>query len=173
MTQVCGELTGSKSQGYDGLSQTELDNGGMKVITTINLSMEEEMYKAVNENIAQIKNTSGATVTTLPPWALIGAELQDPKTGQIIAEYPGRGESPGHGVDTSAAKCKTYDCNINTITSREQVGSSFKPYVLSTAVSEGMDVQNSIMNSSTYLCIPPAAEPAAVLGGDPGLGVSR
>ena len=39
-------------------------------------------------------------------------------------------------------------------------GSSFKPYVLSTAVSEGMDVQDSILNSSTYLCIPPAAEPA-------------
>ena len=39
---------------------------------------------------------------------------------------------------------------INTITSREQVGSSFKPYVLSTAVQEGMDVQNSILNSSTY-----------------------
>ena len=55
MTQVCGELTGPKSQGYDGLSQTELDNGGLKVITTISLPMEEEMYKAVNENIAQIR----------------------------------------------------------------------------------------------------------------------
>ncbi len=38
---------------------------------------------------------------------------------------------------------------------REQVGSSFKPYVLSTAVSQGMDVQNSILNSSTYLCVAP------------------
>ncbi len=53
----------------------------------------------------------------------------------------------------SAAKCKVYDCHINTITSREQVGSSFKPYVLSTAVQEGMDVQNSILNSSTYICV--------------------
>ena len=76
------------------MSQTELDNGGMKVITTISLPMEEEMYKAVNENIAQIKETpTGATVSTLPPWALIGAELQDPKTGAILAEYPGRGQN--------------------------------------------------------------------------------
>ncbi len=37
---------------------------------------------------------------------------------------------------------------------REQVGSSFKPYVLSTAVSQGMDVQNSILNSSQFLCVP-------------------
>ena len=81
----------------------------------------------------------------LPSWALIGAELQDPKTGAILAEYPGRGQN------MSAAKCKIYDCNDNTATvTREQVGSSFKPYVLSTAVSQGMDVQNSILNSSTY-----------------------
>ena len=76
-------------------------------------------------------------------------------------------------MDTSAAQCKNYDCNINTITSREQVGSSFKPYVLSTAVSEGMDVQNSILNSSTYLCIPPAASRALYSAGDPCLGVSQ
>jgi membrane peptidoglycan carboxypeptidase len=86
---------------------------------------------------------------------LIGAELQDPKTGAILALYPGRGEN-----NMSKKKCTLYDCNENTTLTREQVGSSFKPYVLATAVSEGMDVQNSIMNSSTYLCIPPAAEPA-------------
>jgi membrane peptidoglycan carboxypeptidase len=156
MTQVCDELKAQPNNGPyggDGISANELDNGGLKVITTISLPMEEEMYKAVNENIAQIKNTEGATVPTLPPWALIGAELQNPSNGQILAEYPGRGQS--------AKQCASSDdCHVNTITSREQVGSSFKPYVLSTAVSEGMDVQDSILNSSTYLCIPPAVEPA-------------
>ena len=34
-----------------------------------------------------------------------------------------------------------------------------------------MDVQNSILNSSTYLCIPPADEQSVLLPGDFGLGV--
>ena len=151
MTQVCSELTSPTSAGGENVSQTELDNGGMKVITTISLSMEEEMYKAVNENIALMPQTEENWEQPdigLPSWALIGAELQDPQTGAILAEYPGRGQN------MSAAKCKLYDCNDNTATqTREQVGSSFKPYVLSTAVSEGMDVQNSILNSSQFLCV--------------------
>ena len=70
-----------------------------------------------------------------------------------------------------------YDCEDNTVTNaREQVGSSFKPYVLSTAVQQGMNVQNSILNSSTYLCVPPDGEPmqyseaisAAVYNDNPG-----
>jgi membrane peptidoglycan carboxypeptidase len=155
MTQVCGELTSPVSDGGEDVSQSELDNGGMKVITTISLPMEEEMYKAVNENIAQMPQVEeqwDQSDIGFPSWALIGAELQDPKTGEILAEYPGRGQS--------AAQCKAAPktCHDNTITSREQVGSSFKPYVLATAVSEGMDVQDSILNSSTYLCIPPADE---------------
>ena len=39
--------------------------------------------------------------------------------------------------------------------SRNQVGSSFKPYVLATAVQEGMDVQNSILNAIEPMCVPP------------------
>ena len=38
---------------------------------------------------------------------------------------------------------------------REQVGSSFKPYVLSAAVQAGMNVQSSILNASPYLWVPP------------------
>ena len=113
------------------------------------------MYKAVNENIAQIKQR-GATVTTLPSWALIGAELQNPKTGAIVAEYPGRG--PEH---VGQPKCKIYDCNMTTPSPpASRSGRRSSRTCSSTAVSEGMNVQNSILNSSTYLCVPPAAEPA-------------
>src|SRR5260221_12170441 len=43
--------------------------------------------------------------------------------------------------------------------SREPVGSSFKPYVLSTAVSEGMNVQNSVLNGIEPMCVPPDSTP--------------
>jgi membrane peptidoglycan carboxypeptidase len=157
MTQVCGELTSPVKDGGEGVSQTKIDNGGMKVITTISLPMEEEMYKAVSENVdkmPQVEGEYGFPEVGLPLWALIGAELQDPKTGAIIAEYPGRGQN------MSASNCKQADCDNNTATvTREQVGSSFKPYVLSTAVSQNMDVQDSILNSSTYICVEPDSEP--------------
>ena len=91
------------------------------------------MYTAVNDNLnpPSISDTAGATVTSLPTWALVGAELQDPKTGEIIAEYPGKGQN------LSANACDGA-CEVNTASqAREQVGSSFKPYVLSTAVHAG------------------------------------
>ena len=42
----------------------------------------------------------------------------------------------------------------------EPVGSSFKPYVLATAVKQGMDVQNSILNGYSPIWIPPDWTPA-------------
>ena len=42
---------------------------------------------------------------------------------------------------------------------REQVGSSFKPYILATAVKEGMNVQTSTLDGYNNLYIPPDSEP--------------
>src|SRR5262249_20749983 len=121
--------------------------------------MEVEMYKAVNENLnaQSISNTSGATVTSLPTWALVGAELQNPSNGEVIAMYPGKGQ------DLSAAQCKIADCDVNTaVYAREQVGSSFKPYVLAAAVSQGMNVKSSILNANQELCVPPDTSPSVL-----------
>ena len=41
---------------------------------------------------------------------------------------------------------------------REQVGSSFKPYILAAAVKQGMNVQTSTLDGYDYLYIPPDAE---------------
>ena len=151
MAQVENELTG-----VDGVSQQELETGGLKIVTTISRPMEAGMYKAVDENLSaeSISSTPGATVTSLPSWALVGAELQDPKTGQVLAEYPGKGQG------LPAAQCKIADCDVNTaVYAREQVGSSFKPYVLATAVMQGMNVKTSTLNANTELCVPPDTKP--------------
>ncbi|HEY2639587.1 MAG TPA: transglycosylase domain-containing protein, partial [Streptosporangiaceae bacterium] len=150
MNVVYNELTSPVSLGGDGVAVATLETGGLKVITTISRPMEVEMYHAVNENIAAIK-ASGAT---LPSYALIGAVLQNPNTGAIAAMYPGRGQN------MSASQCQIYDCKLNTaVYTREQVGSSFKPYVLATAVSQGMNVQTSILNASPLLYVPPETDP--------------
>ena len=75
---------------------------------------------------------------------------------------------PGRGQNMSASQCEIYDCDLNTaVYSREQVGSSFKPYVLATAVSEGMNVQTSILNASPTLYVPPETDPLVLSTTDP------
>jgi membrane peptidoglycan carboxypeptidase len=142
MSVVENELTA-----VDNVSQQQLETGGLRVVTTISKSMEKEMYSAVNQNIAAIKAIPGAEY---PSYIRIGAELQNPTNGEIIAMYPG----PGQNMST--AQCKKLDCDLNTaVYAREQVGSSFKPYVLAASVADGMNVKTSTLNASPYLCVPP------------------
>jgi membrane peptidoglycan carboxypeptidase len=84
----------------------------------------------------------------------VGAELQNPQTGAIVAFYGGPGEN------MPAAQCQKYKCDENTaVYAREQVGSSFKPYVLATAVQQGMNVKTSTLDGYGPLWIPPDSEP--------------
>jgi len=150
MSEVYHELTDSPALGGDHVPVPTLETGGLKIITTISRPMEVEMYHAVNENIAAIK-ASGAS---MPSYALIGTVLQNPDTGAIAAMYPGPGQNMSH------KECLQVDCDLNTASgTREQVGSSFKPYVLATAVSQGMNVQSSILNASPKLYVPQDTPP--------------
>jgi membrane peptidoglycan carboxypeptidase len=145
MNVVANEL-----EGVDHLTQTQLETGGYKIVTTISRPMEVQLYSAVETNVKLIRQEG----YTLPYYALIGAELQNPGNGAIVAMYPGRGQN------MPASQCKEYDCDLNTaVYAREQVGSSFKPFVLSTAVSEGMNVKTSILNASPQLWVPPDYPP--------------
>jgi membrane peptidoglycan carboxypeptidase len=148
---VYNELTSPRSVGGDGVPTSQVETGGLKIVTTISNSMEKEIYKAVDANIAAIKATPGAQ---FPSYIRIGAELQNPANGEILAMYPGPGQA------MSAKQCAVWDCDLNTATyTREQVGSSFKPYVLSAAVADGMNVQTSTLNANQYLCVPKDTEP--------------
>jgi len=86
----------------------------------------------------------------------IGAVLEQPGTGAILAMYGGQ--------DYNKTQ---FD---NALQSRNQVGSSFKPYVLATAVKQGMNVQTSHLNGFSPLWIPPDSQPATFASiKDPGI----
>jgi membrane peptidoglycan carboxypeptidase len=131
--------------GFAGLkgTTTALGNDGLQIHTTINQKLMQELYSAVKQN----KELMAEMGEPMPSYVNISAVLEKPGTGQILAFYGG----PGYG----AKHCSWYHCNVNSILQAEPVGSSFKPYVLATAVSQGMDVQNSVLNSHSPLCIPP------------------
>ena len=158
LTMVWNELTDiyhfTKSQIY---------NGGYVIRTSIDDKKMAALYAAVRGNLATI-NASGDPFH--PRYMHVGAVLEDPATGAIQALYPGPGypgaKYNGTGKVITASYCLKILCENNmAVYAREQVGSSFKPYILSAAVKQGMNVQTSTLNGYNNLCIPPDSQPSA------------
>ena len=157
LAQVENELTARIR--WDGLTPAKLETGGHKIVTTISRSMEVEMYKAVNENLIAVDQHLRRHAAVVRAGRRRAAGPEDRRDHR---EYPGKGQN------MSASECKSGDCDQNTaVYTREQVGSSFKPYVLSTAVSQGMNVKTSILDTSPTLYIPPEPDPLVLSTTDP------
>jgi membrane peptidoglycan carboxypeptidase len=127
-----------------GFTKQQIYTRGLRIVTTFNEGMMNGLYRAVAAEKQQMKIDG-----TAPPWYVhIGAVLEKPGTGAIVAMYGG----PGYGV----RHCQRYNCDYNmAMQSSNQVGSSFKPYVLAAAVQQGMNVQNSVLNGYSPIWIPP------------------
>ena len=140
-------------------SQQKIFNGGLRVVSTFSKRYMDSLYATVSANRTLIRHETppsppgGPTVACgpkgcLPGYVHIGALLENPANGAVIAMYSGRNYNHTQ-----------YD---DALQSRNQVGSSFKPYVLATAVSEGMNVMTSKLNGYSPLWIPPDSSPTTV-----------
>jgi membrane peptidoglycan carboxypeptidase len=141
-------------------SQQRINTGGLHIVTTFNKTLMNRLYATVRSANtlmrrcrvpAILSSAAPATCKGLPRWVRFGAVLEDVKTGAIVAMYSGPNYNKKH------CGCQ-YD---NALQSRNQVGSSFKTYVLATAVGQGMNVQSSILNGDSPLWIPPNSQPTA------------
>ena len=144
------------------LSQSQIYNGGYVIRTSIEDAKMAELYQAVRDNEAQIDASSDPFD---PTYMHAGAVLENPADGSIQALYPGPGypgsKYNGTGKVITKSYCLKISCEVNmAVYNREQVGSSFKPYVLATAVKQGMNVQTSTLDGYDNLCIPPDSEPS-------------
>jgi membrane peptidoglycan carboxypeptidase len=139
------------------LTPSQIYNGGYVIRTSIDDAKMAALYTAVRDNEAQIDAAGSHPFD--PATMHAGAVLEDPATGAIEALYPGPGYAGapynGTGKVISKKYCEKIHCNVNLALTREQVGSSFKPYVLATAVKQGMNVQTSTLNGFNPLWIPP------------------
>jgi membrane peptidoglycan carboxypeptidase len=144
------------------LTRSQVYNGGYVIRTSIDDAKMAALYKAVAGNEAQIDQSS---VPFNPVTMHAGAVLENPASGAIEALYPGPGHVGdrfnGTGKVITAKYCEKIHCQLNMTLTREQVGSSFKPYVLSTAVKQGMNVQTSTLDGFNNQCIPPDSAPTA------------
>ena len=145
-------------------SQSQIYNGGYVIKTTINDADMKALYQDVQQNEVQMANDGGP----LKSYMHVGAVLEDPASGAIQAVYPGPGYPGSRYVNAdgvthtmTAKECKVLDCEVNmAVYNREQVGSSFKPYILATAVKQNMNVQTSTLDGFNDLCIPPDTQPS-------------
>lgn len=95
----------------------EVDSGGLKVYTTLDLNKQDALEDEVRKGVADVKGfnaSDGAAVA------------MDPKTGEVLAMVG----SADFNNDAIAGK-------VNVATSDRQPGSSFKPFVYLAALQQG------------------------------------
>jgi membrane peptidoglycan carboxypeptidase len=143
------------------LSQQQIYNGGYVIRTTVSDKKMAALYAAVRENEALINASSDPFDIS---YMHAAAVLEDPGSGAIQAMYAGPGyigaKYNGTGRVITRKLCAKIACQWNmAVQNREQVGSSFKPYVLSAAVKAGMNVQTSTLNGFNDLYIAPDSQP--------------
>lgn len=106
-----------------------IEQGGLKVTTTLDLDLQEKAQAIVSEEIAKVEKqriTNGASV------------VMDPSTGEILAMV---GSKQFDAVD--------YDGQVNVTTSLRQPGSSFKPFTYVTALKKGFTASTMLMDVPT------------------------
>nr|WP_306660143.1 transglycosylase domain-containing protein [Streptomyces polyasparticus] len=100
-----------------GIKIEDLDKGGYKIYTTFN----EKKVKALEKAVAKTRKEQGKRMDKLVQFG--GASI-DPKSGQIKAVYGGAGYDKGYYVN-------------NARTTGVPVGSTWKPFVLASAMEYG------------------------------------
>lgn len=106
-----------------------VEQGGLKVTTTLDLELQEKAQEVVTEEIAKVESqkiTNGASVAI------------DPQTGEILAM-----------VGSKNFNDPNYDGQVNVTVALRQPGSAFKPFTYVTAFKEGYTASTLIMDVPT------------------------
>jgi membrane peptidoglycan carboxypeptidase len=139
------ELEAPRAYGGYGLTPHQLETGGYKITTTFSMGKVYALANSVNWGKGQVAAIDG---TPFPGYDWIGSVLENVKTGAIVAIDGGPGWGVKHCDDVNVS------CYDNRAEFPEEVGSSSKPYVLATAVSQLMNVFTSKLNGYEPLAIP-------------------
>lgn len=118
--------------------ETMVDNGGLKIITTLDWTLQQEAEAAVTAGAAQNEKLYNGTNAALV--------AEDPKTGQILAMVGSR-----NYFDTKN------DGNFNVATQGlRQPGSSLKPFIYLMAFQKGYAPQTTLFDTPTEFSTDPS-----------------
>jgi penicillin-binding protein 1C len=107
-----------------------VENGGLKVITTLNYDMQEKAEKVISNFAPSLESQFNASNT-----AMVAI---DPKTGDILTMVGSRNYFD-----------KEIDGNFNVATAFRQPGSTFKPFVYATAFMKGYTPDTELFDTET------------------------
>lgn len=113
----------------DRYGQSAVEQGGLKVTTTLDLPLQEKAQEIVANEIASVEKqhiTNGA------------AMVINPETGEILSM-----------VGSKNFGASDYDGQVNVTTSLRQPGSSFKPFTYVTAFKKGYTPASLLMDVPT------------------------
>ena len=113
----------------DRYGENMVEQGGLKVITTLDLDLQNAAQNIVTEEIAKVESfkiTNGA------------AMVMDPKTGQILAM-----------VGSKNYDASDYDGKVNVTLSSRQPGSAIKPVTYVTAFKKGYNPATMLLDVKT------------------------
>jgi membrane peptidoglycan carboxypeptidase len=108
-----------------GFDEDRLAAEGYRVVTTLNRTLQRAAVSAVTDRLGERANPVAALVAVAP------------ESGRIVAMYGGRDYT---GSQPAA--------QINLATNRRPPGSSFKPYTLAAALSDGISLRTDYRGSS-------------------------
>ena len=113
----------------DRYGEKVIEQGGLKVTTTLDLDLQEKAQEIVSDEIAKVESqriTNG------------GAVVLDSTTGEILAM-----------VGSKRFDDPDYDGQVNVTMSLRQPGSSFKPFTYVTAFKKGYTASTMVMDVDT------------------------
>jgi membrane peptidoglycan carboxypeptidase len=110
-----------------GLTKEQIENGGLRIVTTLNPKAQAAASAAVDSQFPKTANKG----------LRVGLAAVQPKTGRIIAMYGGKDFL---GKDRYA--------QVNTATVPIQPGSGLKPFTLAAALEKGYDLSSTFDGNS-------------------------
>ncbi len=130
--------------------EEKVEQGGLKVITTLNYEIQEKAEKTIKRFSASLEENFEASNQ-----ALVAI---DPKTGDVLSMVGSRDYFD-----------KKIDGNFNVATALRQPGSSFKPFVYATALAKGYTPETIFFDTKTEFsseCNPDGTPKNKVSAGD-------
>lgn len=106
-----------------------VEQGGLKVTTTLDYKLQEEAQKIVKNEVEKLKNSQVGNGAAM---------VMDPKTGQILSM-----------VGSKDYFAEDYDGNVNVALSLRQPGSATKPITYAAGLQKGYTAATTIMDVKT------------------------
>lgn len=118
-----------QSQLAEKYGEQTLEEGGLKVITSLDWNLQQIAEQAVKDGVARNEKNNATNA---------GLVAMDPKTGQILAMVGSRDYFD-----------ENYDGQVNVALQELQPGSSIKPYIYATAFKQGMGPATMLIDVKT------------------------